>query len=122
MFPKLQPVISKKWKVEAGIIPWSPIKEKKRIPQVSKKKQARLKEGWWEWPLFLSIWNEREHCCEECGKKLYIPRPHNFDHRIGKSHWEEYRLNKSNISLICFSCHYMKTNWWVYHGIDYDAA
>ena len=121
MFPKIQPTISKKWKVEAGIIAWSPKKERKRISQVSKKKQLRLKETWGEAALFLLIWNKREHCCEDCSKVLYIPRAHNFDHIIPKSRWEEYRLSEDDIKLICYWCHHMKTFWWVYHGIDYDA-
>lgn len=121
MLSKIQPTISKNWKVEAWLIQGSPKKERKRIPQVSKKKQLRLKETWGEAALFLLIWNERDHNCEECGRQLYTPRPHNFDHKIGKAHGESYRLNKSNIVLVCFACHYMKTNWGEWYWIDYDA-
>lgn len=122
MLPKIQRVIPKKWKVEAWLLPEPLIKKRKHIPQISNKKKLRIQQGWGEWPLFLLIWEEREHNCECCGKRLYTPRPHNFDHLKPKSGWEEYRLDKTNIKITCFPCHYMKTHWWTYNGIDYDAA
>lgn len=90
-----------------------------RIKQVSDKKKERLSK-YSEKDLFKEIWNEREHICEECWKFLKEAKAHNFDHIIPKSKWEEYRLDKSNIKLICFACHFTKTNGLVYKWVDYD--
>ncbi len=87
--------------------------------QVSNKRKERLSK-YSEKDLFKEVWNEREHVCEDCGKFLKEAKAHNFDHIIPKSKWEEYRLNKNNIKLICFACHFTKTNGLVYKWVDYD--
>lgn len=95
-------------------------KERKPIPKISKKKQERIKTEWSETDLFAKIWSERPHECEICGKVLTTPRAHNFDHVKPKSRGEAYRLDPSNIKIVCFPCHYVKTTKQVYKGIDLD--
>lgn len=56
--------------------------------------------------MFLEIWYEKEHVCENC--KLYlgeVPKAYMFAHIIPKSVMKEGRLDKSNISLLCWDCH-----------------
>lgn len=97
-----------------------PITQRKAINKISLKKKQRIKEWWSEVELFKEIWNERKRECENCKRELTQARVHNFDHIIPKSRWEEFRLDKSNIKLICFKCHFEKTNWLVYKWIDLD--
>lgn len=58
--------------------------------------------------LFIEIWNERPHFCEEesCGKWLgNEPRAWFFSHEKPKSTHPELRLEKSNVKLRCLECH-----------------
>ena len=95
-------------------------KVKNTIRKVSLKKQQRIKEWWSEKDLFLEIWNERKRECEICWKYLQEAKAHNFDHIIPKSRWEKYRLDKDNIKIVCFFCHFIKTHWLVYKWPDLD--
>lgn len=97
-----------------------PRKTPKPIPKISKRKKMRIATFWSETDKFMEIWNERPHECEECQKPLFTPRPHNFDHEIPKSRGEEFRYDKDDIRIKCFWCHYTKTTWQIYKGIDLD--
>lgn len=92
----------------------------KPIKKISDKKRIRLKEWWSEKELFEKIWKERKHICSKCWKFLQSPKPHNFDHIKTKGSRPDLRLNPDNIEILCFSCHYEKTNWWKYKWIDFD--
>lgn len=95
-------------------------KPKIYINRISKQKKERLKNWWSEKELFLEIWNEREHNCIECWKYLSEAKAHNFDHIIPKSKWEKYRLDKDNIQLLCFWCHFYKWTKLVYKWPNLD--
>ena len=99
-----------------------PKKEKilKPIPKISEKKKKRLKEEWSESAIFMEIWGEREHKCEECGKLIQNPKPHHFDHVKWKWMNKDKRLDKSNIQILCFGCHFEKTTWLSYKWINLD--
>lgn len=57
--------------------------------------------------LFLQIWNERKHICENCGVNLgEIPKSFMFAHIKAKSIEPGMRLDKNNIRLLCWDCHY----------------
>lgn len=57
--------------------------------------------------LFLEIWNERLHYCINCKINLgNEPRVHYFSHIKPKGKYPELRLDKNNIQLLCFDCHY----------------
>jgi 5-methylcytosine-specific restriction endonuclease McrA len=84
-------------------------KPKKPISKISKKKKKRLKETGGEKAIFLEVWNEKPHNCEVCGKALKELKAHTIDHKIPKSRGEKYRLDKSNLLINCFSCHYKKS-------------
>ena len=85
-------------------------KPKKPIPKISEKKKKRLKETGGEKAIFLEVWNERPHNCEVCGKALKELKAHTIDHKIPKSRGEKYRLDKSNLQILCFPCHFQKTS------------
>lgn len=57
--------------------------------------------------LFLEIWNERIHYCINCNEYLgNEAKAHYFSHIKPKGLYPELRLDKSNIQLLCFDCHY----------------
>ncbi len=65
--------------------------------------------------LFLEIWSERKHICNNCKKQLgEEPRPYMFSHVKPKGLYPELRLEKTNIDLSCWDCHYA----WGNQGID----
>jgi hypothetical protein len=90
----------------------------KKIKQVSDKRKDRIKNWWSEKELFKEIWKEREHKCQECWVYIHEPKIFNFAHI--KSKWKnpKLRLEKQNILIKCFACHYIEWNWWTYKGID----
>lgn len=56
--------------------------------------------------LFLEIWNERIHICENCKTPLgEEPKIWMFAHIIPKSVKNILRLTKENIRLLCYDCH-----------------
>tara|TARA_R110000868_G_scaffold411642_1_gene706639 strand:- start:1958 stop:2218 length:261 start_codon:yes stop_codon:yes gene_type:complete len=57
--------------------------------------------------VFYEIWNERQHICENC--KIYLgddARTWFFSHIKPKGKYPELRLEKNNIQLLCYDCHY----------------
>ena len=88
--------------------------------QITKRKaQYKPKKPTGERELFLEIWNERGHYCEnpKCRKWLGDePVVNFFSHRKSKGAHPELRLVKTNIDLLCTKCHYnedfgQKINW-----------
>lgn len=76
----------------------APIKCK---PYVYKRKNTGEKQ------IFLQIWEERAHVCENCGKPLgSVPKNFMFSHTKAKSVDPSRRLDKDNIRLLCWDCHY----------------
>lgn len=76
-----------------------------------------------ELDLFRMIWNEREHFCINCEcvirehrdkENNVIINPINFHHLKPKSRYPELRLNKKNIVIWCFDCHF------AYHNLSSD--
>lgn len=61
--------------------------------------------------LFLEIWKERAHICENCkislGKEV---RSYMFDHLLEKSKYPEIAYEKENIMIVCLECHDNKTS------------
>jgi len=86
-----------------------PKKIPKSIPKISKRKKMRIASFGSEKDKFLEIWNSRPHECEKCGRPLFTPRSHNFDHEISKAQGEEHRYDVENIIIKCFACHFLKT-------------
>lgn len=59
--------------------------------------------------VFKEIWDEREHVCSNCGAPLPEPmRTYYFSHRLSKKRRPDLRLEKANIDLHCFECHYSR--------------
>ena len=57
--------------------------------------------------MFLEIWEERSHICENCKKNLGgEPKAQFFSHIKPKSTHPHLRLKKGNVRLLCFDCHY----------------
>lgn len=71
--------------------------------------KPRKKTG--ERDLFLEIWQERPHVCNRCGEKLHEFSTSLFHHIRPKGRYPELRLDKDNIELICFYCHYKEHNF-----------
>jgi hypothetical protein len=74
--------------------------------QVKPIKKVRKPTG--EKDLFFEIWNERPHVCVNCKCNLgNEAKAHFFSHIISKKKEPKLRLEKSNIWLLCFDCHYL---------------
>lgn len=71
-------------------------KEKKKEKAVYTNRQFKL---------FLEIWDERPHLCENCETYIAEPLSVNFHHLLWKSLYPELALIKDNIIILCFSCH-----------------
>lgn len=57
--------------------------------------------------VFEEIWNERPHICVNCKDPLgNEAKTFHFAHIQSKKQHPELRLEKSNIALLCFDCHY----------------
>lgn len=93
---------------------------RKPIKQVSDKKKLRIKEEWSETGIFMEIWNEREHKCEKCNYPLQEPKAHNFDHIKAKWMNKGKRLDKDNIKILCFACHFERTTGLKYKWLLLD--
>jgi 5-methylcytosine-specific restriction endonuclease McrA len=63
-----------------------------------------------ELAIFREIWNERPHVCELCGEILYEFSHELFHHKKPKGKYPELRLDKNNIMLIDFDCHFKLHN------------
>ncbi len=74
----------------------------------------------WQKELFIEVWNEVSPYCTECWKYISEPKAHNFDHIKWKWLHSELKFDKSNLRILCFDCHYEKTNWWKYSWISFD--
>lgn len=60
---------------------------------------------------YAKIWISRPHRCVNCDKYLgFEPLTIFFDHILEKSKYPELRWEESNIQLLCFECHQIKTN------------
>lgn len=76
--------------------------------RVTKKPKIYRKKPTGEREMFLEIWNERPHICTNpsCKKNLGDePIVHYFSHIKPKGKYPELRLLKTNIRLLCISCH-----------------
>ena len=51
--------------------------------------------------LFLEIWNERIHRCENCGLIINEAKAHNFSHIRSKGARIDLKFNKDNIEILC---------------------
>lgn len=57
--------------------------------------------------LFEEIWAERPHICTNCEKSLGDePKVYFFAHIKSKGSSSKLRLDKKNIRLLCWDCHY----------------
>lgn len=57
--------------------------------------------------MFYEIWIERTHICANCNCALSDEaKTWNFSHIKPKSTHPELRLDKNNIQLLCYECHY----------------
>jgi len=63
-----------------------------------------------ELEMFWQIWEEREHICVHCKKKLYEFNVWYFAHKKPKSTHPELRLVKENVDIQCSDCHFTETN------------
>jgi 5-methylcytosine-specific restriction endonuclease McrA len=83
-----------------------PIKTIRKITQKKRAKNEVLKtlqetDG----KIYLAVWNERPHNCENCECIIYNLRSLNFHHLAEKRNYPELRHIKENIALLCADCH-----------------
>jgi len=78
-------------------------KEKKPLKRTPLKKKFRKATG--ELELFKTIYEERPHLCEKCGRYIWDFNVANYHHLKHKSTHPELRLDKTNITLVCIECH-----------------
>lgn len=95
-------------------------KKQTRIKPISDKRKKRLKNWWSEKELFKEIWEERPHICVDCWKVLKEAKAHNFAHIKSKWKYPELRLDKNNIQIKCFRCHFKQDHWMDYKWPDLD--
>lgn len=92
---------------DRGLQRKSEIKRGKRPNPVGKGKRRRLQEKGKETAVFIEIWREREHVCQnkKCGAVIRDYRPINFHHLKTKGAHPKLRYDKLNIALLCAKCH-----------------
>lgn len=81
-------------------------KGKIRIPTKIKNRKVKVTG---EREMFLEIWAERPHYCTNPECLTYLgsePKASFFAHKKSKSTHPELRLDKTNIRLLCFDCHF----------------
>ena len=84
--------------------------KQKAKERVFKSQKIKIKKPTGEYELFLEIWGEREHRCENCkgwlsenvSRRSFVKY---FSHQKSKGAYPELRLEKSNIELNCHTCH-----------------
>ena len=81
---------------------WGATKELKRTPikKIGKKKIQRIKDNWSEYKVFVEIWQEREHICDNCWWYIQFFDPSCFAHKHNKRDNPELRYQKDNIALV----------------------
>lgn len=67
---------------------------------VWEKRKARIKKDWSEMKVFIEIWKEREHICENCNKPIKLFHSSCFAHKYNKRDNPELRYDKNNIALV----------------------
>lgn len=73
-----------------------------------KTKSRKSKKVTGEKKIFIEIWEERDHICTNCGKSLgEEPFAQYFSHIKSKGSDSVNKLNKDNIRLLCFECHFL---------------
>lgn len=73
--------------------------------------KTKLRKPTGEGKLFLEIWEEREHICSNPKCKVDLgeePLVYFFSHDKSKGADASQRLNKEQISLLCWPCHFEK--------------
>jgi hypothetical protein len=115
-FPKTSKKPESGWKSSLSYgVSTSPKKPKRKIAPFGKRTKERIAKYGTESEFFIKeIWDKRPHVCEQCGKRLREPKPHNFDHIIAKSRDASKRYDPNNIRLLCFAHHFFKTTAQVY--------
>ena len=79
---------------------WGSNKPKKPIKQISDKKRQRIKDNWSEYKVFVEIWKERPHICDNCWWYIKYFDPSCFAHKLSKKNYPELRYDKENIALV----------------------
>lgn len=73
---------------------WPPPKK------IWKKRIERVKKNWSELKVFIEIWKEREHICENCWKYIKFFHSSCFAHKLNKRDNPKLRYEKENIALV----------------------
>ena len=90
-----------------------------QVKKISSKRKKRLS-GYSEKDMFKDIWNERPHICVDCNRYLQEAKAHNFSHIKSKWSRPDLRMDKDNIEILCFRCHFKKDHWLDYKWPNLD--
>ena len=77
-----------------------PKKKKTPVKKIWKKRIERIKKYGSEMKVFIEIWQEREHICDNCNKYIKYFHASCFAHKLNKRDHQELRYDKSNIALV----------------------
>jgi len=85
-------------------------KPEPRAPKPKKPLQVRRKVTG-EAEMFREIWETCEHECSHCREWLGDEINYSFfDHVLSKAQRKDLQLEKDNIRLLCFDCHFIRHN------------
>jgi len=107
---KKKKIESDKWKIWKKKTKKTTFLKRTPIKQIWARKKRDLDNWLSEKALFLEIWAERDHQCQECWDPIEEPKAINFSHISSK--WMNIKLKyeKTNILLVCAPCH-LKHHW-----------
>lgn len=82
---------------------------------VWKKRKARIKDKWSEYKIYIEIWQERKHICDNCWKTIKFFHTSCFAHKLNKRDNPELRYKKDNIALVHWIWEQKNDKWETYN-------
>lgn len=86
-----------------------PVKEKKRLRQISEKRAAKIKEEKEYYSVVIADKRDKKSgkwFCEECENEIKMPTGRNVSHIISKGANPNLYLDERNNCLLCAECHW----------------
>jgi rubredoxin len=79
------------------------------------KRKARIRKQGSEMKVFVEMWLEQPHTCENCWKHIELFHPSVFAHKLNKRDNPELRYDKNNIALVHWIFETMDKTWKTYN-------
>ena len=74
--------------------------KKTPVKLIWKKRAERIKKDWSEMKVFIEIWKDRIHICDNCWKSIKFFHSSCFAHKLNKRDNPKLRYDKNNIALV----------------------